>query len=119
MIELREIIKAKGGEIMNENKMATVGSLAFGVVIGYLAGVLLLPKSGKEIREDISEGFENNKNLALDQVESNKEALGGRFLQSKNMSKDFSHDAQSMVDKFSTELAKLAEKYEKKVIKEV
>ena len=58
------------------DKKDVVAGVAFGAVLGALAGVLLAPKSGKETREDISK-----------YVSTTKEDLAKKLHQMKNVTK--------------------------------
>lgn len=55
--------KYKKEQLAKERKIA-VTKFALGTAIGALAGILLAPKSGKEIREDFSDEVDEKKEKA-------------------------------------------------------
>jgi len=55
---LREIIDALNGNARRRAKTRVAVGTSIGVLLGAAAGILLAPKSGKEIRKDIKHGAE-------------------------------------------------------------
>jgi len=88
---------------MSKGKLA-IGAV-FGAVAGFVTGVLLAPKSGKETREDIKGAALKTKNNVVDEAEKAKDFAEEKVKQVRNKAENVVDD---VTDK-ATELKNRAE----------
>jgi len=76
-MKLLDLVYEKKERDKRKKKVDAVKKIAFGSVIGTIAGIMLAPKSGKETRQDIvdktKEIKENTKNSIMDSIGTIKE----------------------------------------------
>ena len=80
----------------NGGKLALGGAILAGV--GYLAGILTAPKSGKETRKDIQEGVSKAKTEAEKKLKQLHTELGELVEKGKNAAKDLGDKAKKEMD---------------------
>tara|TARA_B100000678_G_scaffold126621_1_gene106012 strand:- start:573 stop:860 length:288 start_codon:yes stop_codon:yes gene_type:complete len=80
------------------SKLKVVVGTAFGAVVGFVTGVLIAPKSGKETREDIKHAATSAKEKAVE-VASDATEKG----------KEMAHDVAGKADEFKARVEQAAE----------
>lgn len=79
-MKLLDLLNEKKERERRQKKVDTARKIAFGSIIGAIAGIMLAPKSGKETRQDIAnktrEVKENAKNTIKDSIGTIKEVEG-------------------------------------------
>ncbi|MTI48783.1 YtxH domain-containing protein [Sporosalibacterium faouarense] len=102
--EKKEIIEKK--KRRNTGKKVATG-LTIGAFIGAIAGVLLAPKSGKEIRNDLKEttkGSINTIKESANKIKGNvKESTEGFRNNQEGMEIDLTHTINKVKDKLKSE----------------
>ena len=80
-----------------------LAAVIVGAAVGYVAGILTAPKSGKETREDIKNAAEKYKNEAAQRLENLRQELSV-------IADDASEKARYYSDKGKKEIAELVDK---------
>lgn len=79
------------------NKGKVVLGTVFGAVAGFVTGVLLAPKSGKETRQDIKNTALKTKDAVVDEAEKAKDATVRKANELKNKAEDAVEDVKETV----------------------
>lgn len=75
---------------MSKGKVA-VGAV-FGAIAGFVSGILLAPKSGKETRQDIKEAASKTKDAVVTEAEKAKDATVRKAKEVKSKAEDVASD---------------------------
>ncbi len=93
-------------QIGNVIKLATV--FTQGLFLGVMAGLLIAPKSGKEIRKDIADGTLRLKELAKDKLEEFEDV-------GVNQARNIGHAIRDTADKMCLSIDELGSSKSKKL----
>ncbi len=88
-------------------------TLTLGLAVGFLAGILLAPKSGKETRKDLIEKGEE----FAEKAKEGFEATRVKFAEVKGMGEDFLEKSKDVFEKTTKTVSKKAGKAKEKVEK--